>query len=295
MPTTAPLVSIGLPVRNGARFLADAVQSVLAQDHVDLELVISDNASNDSTEQICREFARSDSRVRYYRQATNIGLLNNFCRVLELSVGTYFKWIGDDDWLSPEYVSRCVQVLVKDPSLVLVTTQQSHVRADGSFETAAYDGRRLRSAQPLERFQEMLRLLNQSHLLLDPLYGLARRTSIAGMPRKNMLREDETFAARLALKGPFSHLAEVLSYRRIRPLARMSQIAASLGVPAWQVRVVNVLQCRALLRYLRDAELSAAERRQGYSAVAKLYIRRHYRTSVRRVGKLLALAGLRRP
>ena len=100
-----PLVSIGLPVRNGERYLGEAVRSVLDQEYGRLELVISDNASDDGTEEICREFARSDARVRYHRQSQNIGLVANFNAVLHLATGTYFKWMGDDDWLTPTYVS----------------------------------------------------------------------------------------------------------------------------------------------------------------------------------------------
>jgi len=63
--------------------------------------VISDNASDYGTEEMCREFARSDARVRYHRQSRNIGLVPNFNAVLHLARGTYLKWIGDDDRLRP--------------------------------------------------------------------------------------------------------------------------------------------------------------------------------------------------
>lgn len=289
MPATDTLVSIGLPVRNGEQFLANVVRSVLAQDHGHLELVISDNASNDGTEEICHEFARSDRRVRYHRQPENIGLLNNFTRVQELAGGTYFKWIGDDDWLDPTYVSRCVAVLTEDRDQVLVTTQQAYLGTDGRRQTARYDGHGMRSERPVERFAEMLRLLNESYLLLDPLYGLMRRAQVAAIPRVNMLREDETFAAKLALAGRFGHIPEILSYRRTRPFTRLPQLAARLEVPAWHARVATVLQCRELLRSVREAGLSPDERRQARIAVARMYFRRQHRTAVRRSRKLIAL------
>lgn len=289
MPATDTLVSIGLPVRNGEQFLADVVRSVLDQDHSHLELVISDNASNDGTEEICHEFARSDPRVRYYRQPENIGLLNNFTRVQELAGGTYFKWIGDDDWIDPTYVSRCVAVLSEDAAQVLVTTQQAYMGTDGAQQTARYEGCCMRSARPVERFTEMLRLLNESHLLLDPLYGLMRRVRVAEIPRVNMLREDETFAAKLALVGPFGHIPEILSHRRTRPFTRLPQLAVRLGVPAWHARVATALQCRELLKCVREADLSTEERRQARIAVARLYFRRQQRTAVRRSRKLIAL------
>ena len=79
-----PHVSVGLPVRNGERFLARALDSLLAQDHADLEIVVSDNASDDATPDICRQYARQDSRVRYQRNESNIGLVANFNRAFEL-------------------------------------------------------------------------------------------------------------------------------------------------------------------------------------------------------------------
>src|SRR5215831_9453472 len=125
------LVSIGLPVRNGAATISSSIESVLAQDHDRIELVISDNASTDGTEGICRALAAADPRVRYYRHRENIGLLNNFVATIGLAGGEYFRWIGDDDRLRPTYVSRCLDEFEKDPRLVLVTTAIEYVAPDG--------------------------------------------------------------------------------------------------------------------------------------------------------------------
>jgi glycosyltransferase involved in cell wall biosynthesis len=282
-------VSIGLPVRNGERYLGEAVGSVLDQDYVRLELVISDNASDDGTEEICRQFARSDARIRYHRQSQDIGLVANFNTVLHLARGTYFKWLGDDDRLTPNYVTRCVEVLDDDGALILVTTQQAHIGPDGLVESASYDGARMRSARPVERFTEMLRLLNESRLLLDPLYGMMQQAAVAKVARPIMLFEDQIFAARLALAGPFGHLDQVLSYRRSRPFPRLAVTARRLGVSPWQAKVATTLQCRELLAAVREADLSPAERRQANSAVVRMFLRRQRATTVRRSRKLAAL------
>jgi glycosyltransferase involved in cell wall biosynthesis len=281
-----PLVSIGLPTRNGESYLDEAIRSVLAQDYGRVELVISDNASDDGTEEICREFARSDSRVRYHRQSQNIGLVPNFNAVSQLAAGTYLKWMGDDDWLTPSYVRRCVEVLDGDPRLILVTTRQAHVDPDGAVESASYAGTRMRSASPVDRFVEMLRLLNESHLLFDPLYGMTRRAWVARVPRPVMLFEDQVFAARLALAGPFGHLDEVLSYRRSKPFARAAATARRLGVPVWQAKLATTMQCRELLVAVREAELATGERRQASAAVARMFLRRQRLTVSHRSRKL---------
>ncbi len=73
-----PAVSIGLPVYNGDNFLAEAIDSILRQTMEDFELIISDNASTDRTEEICREYAAGDSRIRYYRNESNLGAMANY-------------------------------------------------------------------------------------------------------------------------------------------------------------------------------------------------------------------------
>jgi glycosyltransferase involved in cell wall biosynthesis len=288
LPPVEPLISIGLPVRNGERYVGDAVRSVLDQEHGHLELVISDNASDDGTEEICRQFARSDGRVRYHRQPQNIGLVPNFNAVLHMARGTYFKWMGDDDWLMPSYLTRCVEVL-DDNELILVTTQQAHVDSDGAVEAASYDATRMRSARPVERFAEMLRLLNESRLLLDPLYGMMRQAPVARLARPVMLFEDEIFAARLALAGRFGHVDQVLSYRRSKRFPRLSVTARRLGVPPWQANVATTLQCRELLAAVREVDLSPRERRQASAAVARMFLRRKRATATHRSRKLAGL------
>lgn len=286
MPTGHPLVSICLPVRDGEEFLAETAESVLAQDHDRLELVISDNASDDGTEEICRELARSDHRVRYHRQPHNIGLLNNFAEVQRLARGEYFKWIGDDDWLAPTYLSRCLAAFTEDPHLILVTTQQLYISTDGMSRTLPYDRTELHSPQPDVRFAEMLRLQTESHLLLDPLYALMRLPVVSRIPRRNMLREDEVFAATMALAGPFGHVPEILARRRARPFTRLPVLAERLDLPRWHARIATALQCRALLHTVEQADLDPGQRRRARAAVARLYLRRHRRTAIRRGGAL---------
>jgi glycosyltransferase involved in cell wall biosynthesis len=290
------LVSIGLPVRNGAERMVSVVESVLAQDHQDLQLVITDNASTDGTEDYCRELARTDSRVVYHRHPTNVGLLNNFVHAMRISTGTYFRWVGDDDSLEPDCVSRSLKAFGEDERLVLVTTEVAYTGPDGVPQTSVYTGTALGSDDPVVRFTEMLRMLNESHLLIDPLYGTFRRAAIASIPRRNMLREDEVFAAKLALAGPWAHVSEVLAHRNWKH-ERLPVIARRLQVPAWQAHAANTLQCLEILRWVNDgAELGPAQRREARAAVLRMYLRREERTVKHRGRKLgrLALSALGR-
>lgn len=282
------LVSIGLPVRNAADRVEGVVRSVLAQDHDRIELVISDNASTDATEEVCRDLAKGDDRIAYHRQPENVGLLNNFMRVRALSNGALFRWIGDDDRLERAYVSRCLEVFAADPRLILVTTQVAYEGPDGRVETGVYEGRGLGSNDPVDRFVEMLRLLNESHLMIDPLYGLLRPEPVAAIPRRNMLREDEVFATKLALAGPWGHVPEVLAYRSWKP-ERFGTVARRLGVPTWQSHFAFTLQAREILRWLGMAHLTSEQRRRARAAVYQMYLRRERQMLTRRARKLLRM------
>src|SRR6185503_10227654 len=235
------LVSIGLPVRNGAKTLEGVVASVLAQDHDNLELVISDNASTDGTEQLCRELAARDPRIVYVRQPTNVGLLNNFAEVTRRARGAFLRWIGDDDWLAPSYVSRCLAVFAADSRLTLVTTQIDYVRPDGTTYTQPYSGTTFRSDDPIQRFEGLLAFLTSGSFAVDPLYALARRSSLASIARRTMIREDEVFAAKLALAGPWGHVPEVLARRTVGS-HNLAAVARRLGVPVWQAYIPTTVQ-----------------------------------------------------
>jgi len=283
------LVSIGLPVRNAGERLIPVVESVLAQDHPHVELVISDNGSTDDTEAVCRALAARDDRIAYHRQPHNIGLFNNFVRTIGLASGSFFRWIGDDDRLAPTFVSRCLREFAEDPRLIMVTTQIMYTGPGGDIQTAHYDGTALRSADPVDRLAEVLRLLNESHLLIDPLYAMVRRAPVAAIPRRNMLREDEVFAVKLALAGPWGHVSEVLAHRGWQP-DKIGNIARRLDVPAWQAHFAATLQCREMLRWLRAAGLSPEQRSRARSAVYRMYARRQARTVRHRGRKLLRMA-----
>ena len=289
-PTDRPLVSIALPVYNGADTLAPVVESVLAQTYSNVELVISDNASTDGTQEICRRFEREDRRVVYHRQATNVGLLNNFIGAAENAAGTYLRWIGDDDWLEPEFVARVLAVFREDPHRVLVTTELVY-RDDAGLETldAGYDSSTVASPDPVQRLAAVLRMLTNDVQGIDPLYGTIRR-DLATIPRKNMMREDQVFAARLALGGPWGHVAAPLAGRR-RTDDSPAKIARLLDVPEWRRHVRVLLQCRELDHWIAQSPLDAAQRRRARAEVLRFYARGKRNAVRRRIADVERLTG----
>lgn len=286
MSTTSPLVSICLPVRNGEETIGETAASVLGQTYENLELVIFDNDSTDGTEKVCRELARQDSRVRYHRNPENIGLLANVVAATRGARGAYFRVIGDDDLLEPDCIASCMEVFQADPRLVLVTTRVAYVVGDAVY-SPEYSGAGLDSDDPATRAIEMLRLLALGYRQLDPLYGLIRR-DLADLPRRNMLREDEIFAVRLALAGPWGHVPRVLARNPIP--AGPSNLPAILGVPRWQARFADMMQVRELLHFVDETPLTSEQRARIRAAIYRMYLRRHTNTFVRRSRKLARLA-----
>src|SRR3990167_3879396 len=116
MRATSPRVSIGLPVFNGEEYLPRAFDCLIQQDYEDFEVIISDNASTDATETLCRDLARQDNRIRYYRNETNIGARRNYNRVFELARGDFFKWASHDDEYDASLVRRCLEVFERSSS-----------------------------------------------------------------------------------------------------------------------------------------------------------------------------------
>ena len=114
-----PQITIGVPVFNGERYLEEALRSVLAQTGVDLEVIISDNASTDRTPELCHAFAASDRRIRYLRSESNLGAAANYNRLVELARGEFFKWAAHDDVLEPTFIRECVTALERDERAVL--------------------------------------------------------------------------------------------------------------------------------------------------------------------------------
>jgi glycosyltransferase involved in cell wall biosynthesis len=126
-----PEVSIGMPVYNGARLLERALTSLLRQSFKDFELIISDNASTDATNDICQRFAREDRRIRHIRQARNIGAGNNFTYVLGQAQALHFMWAAHDDFWEPEFIAANYEALSTYPEVVLSVSQVEFINEQG--------------------------------------------------------------------------------------------------------------------------------------------------------------------
>ena len=202
-----PLVSIGVPVFNGEKGLAAALDSLLEQDYPNLEIIISDNASTDATPEICENYVRKDPRVKYYRSGENLGSIRNFNRVFELASGRYFMWAAHDDRRERSFVSACVEKMEQCPEAVLCQVHTA-LFIEGHEEmlcVASLDSFEGMSGLA-ERYRETLKRFPATAI-----YGLYRSSA---MRRTQMYRKviatDLAFIQELSIQGEFVQVPKVL-------------------------------------------------------------------------------------
>jgi glycosyltransferase involved in cell wall biosynthesis len=281
-------LSIGLPVYNGAEWVADALDSLLAQTFRDFELIISDNASTDATRQICEKYAASDERIRYVRQEINRGLVWNWNRVFELSHSKYFKWAACDDVLRATFLERCIEVLDRNPDVVWCHTRSRHIDATGKLllgdrtpeisylnESRPGDSSKTTasraSALPSDRFSAVL--LGRGGCLDS--YGVIRSEIL----RKTALYipyygSEKVLMAELALWGRYEEVPESLCFARVHEKTagnmrsknqQRSYINPFSG--KWQFDRLGLL--RGYLSAVRRAKLPIGERLRCYAVIGQ--------------------------
>jgi glycosyltransferase involved in cell wall biosynthesis len=232
-----PRVSIGLPVHNGEMWLAESVDSILSQTFTDFELIICDNASTDGTEAICRHYAELDPRVRYVRNAENIGGMRNANLSFQLARGEYFRWAACDDRCAPTLLGRLVEELDERPEVVVAVSPSISIDSRGdrlpNFYVGKAEGKFLSlgrhdpvlmtdacgvrhptegtAARPSRRFREVILTRGPS----EASYGLIR----SDLLRRSCLQQpytgsDLVLLGDLALRGPFRVIDEPLFFKR---------------------------------------------------------------------------------
>ena len=210
--TMVPRVSIGMPVFNGAATIKHSIESLLRQTFSDFELIVSDNASTDSTRDIVEKLAKADPRIRYVRHAENRGANGNYSYLALVSRGEYFKWATSSDMCAPKFIEQCLFALERDPQAVLAAPRTSLFAGD-ILSAKPYDGDiEILDSTPSER----LRKLRSSLGLNNVLNGLIRLDAL----RQTRLIEpyyqaDIVLVGHLALLGKILLVNEHLYYRRM--------------------------------------------------------------------------------
>lgn len=248
MADSQPLVSIGMPVYNGERFIRQALDSLLAQDYENFELIISDNASADGTQEICLEYAARDKRIRYYRNESNLVALANFNRVLGLAQGSYFMWAAHDDVWEPSYISTLSRNLISASEAVLAFSAFNNVNEHG-VEIRTYP--HLFELPSANLFQRLWNYMIQEENLgkANLIYGLMRWSAIqeAGGSKvwgKGLWGADMLVVFRLLSLGNLVLTEDLLFHKRwVVPPLDSSYInkghtsSLMVGVSRWYSRI----------------------------------------------------------
>lgn len=290
--STAPRVSIGVPAYNAQRYIGATLDSLLAQTFADLEIIICDNCSSDATESICRGYSSRDPRVRYFRNESNLGPAMNYNRCVEHARGEYFKWNAADDLCAPEFVQRCVEVLDRDPSVVLVYPRTRLIDSDGKAIGDYQYELNFDAPSPHVRLLRMLRVDHHLHGAHE-LYGLMRLAALRKTPLvRRHVRGDSVMLTRLLLLGRFHRIGEYLfcnrdhTNRSSRQLAlgnvrRGSRLSKLLGCgplpssewwdPSLRGRIVfpEWRVWREYLRAVQDTDLPADQKAACYISLAR--------------------------
>jgi glycosyltransferase involved in cell wall biosynthesis len=271
-----PAVSIGVPVYNGERFLEESLSSLANQTFTDFEVVISDNASTDATEQICRDFARSDERFKYFRNEVNQGISYNWNRVFELASAPLFKWAAHDDICGVKFLESCVDVLNHDPGVALCYPEGIRIDETGQAWGDPIVNPELSSVDPVERF---------AALMSDPFWA----TSIFGVVRRDVLSttnllgdhmaHDHVLLAEIALRGRFAVAGGLAFYHRHYPeredhqssvKSRARYISSREAALRWpRLKLVG-----AYLKAIGQSDLSRGQRLRCKTIVARWLIDR---------------------
>lgn len=227
-----PIVSVAIPVYNGANFITHAIESVLNQDFTDLELIVCDNASDDRTAQICEWWASQDKRLRYFRNERNLGAAANYNRSLALARGRYFKWLAHDDWISPNYLEACTDALDRHPEAALAYGMpQEMLDQRTAYLNSTYTVPLWGNAGPVERFGKAMRLDRTCHAI----FGLIRRHVLEQTTlHRPYYTSDKNLVAEIALLGRFIAVPEATFFNRRHAHQSMANSARPLYLNAWQ-------------------------------------------------------------
>jgi glycosyltransferase involved in cell wall biosynthesis len=278
-----------MPVHNGAATLRPALDALRAQTFTDFEVIISDNASTDATEEICRAYAARDPRIRYERNAENLGAAGNFNRVFARARGTYFKWFACDDLLAPEYLERCVRALDEaGPAFVLAFADRGMLSTDGV--RLGHDPYLISGGRDDERryddigFATLLRVCGSRYPIFA--FALMRRAAMArtrGMG--NYIAADLVFVAEMRLFGRFRRVPEVLYFQRLHaPTPEVLARTRKRGDAAWfdprrQARWPELKLLAEIVQAIRRSDQPALDKARCFVALGGHVATRAHRWS----------------
>jgi glycosyltransferase involved in cell wall biosynthesis len=277
-------ITVGVPVYNGERYLTEALSGLECQDIDGLEIVISDNASTDATEEICRELAARDPRFQYHRSDVNRGVSWNFNRTIELATGALFMWNAADDIAEPGHLSRCAEALRAEQGALIAFSRVSVINEDGTV-VGYPDDENLDFSSPRARDRVATFLRREAWQVVG--YGGLIRTSAlrAAGGHPYYYGGDVVLGLELAMRGPFAAVPERLfrSRRHDEQMSKLqggdlaTQISAydkgvrqRLSFPQWRLN-------REMIAHVMHAPISPLDRLLCAATVTRFWTIRNWR------------------
>ena len=224
-------LTIGMPVYNGGKHLTTALDSLLNQTYKNFILIISDNASTDDTEKICKSYQKKDSRIKYYRNKQNIGATNNFQRVLKIANTPYFMWAAHDDLWEPEFVSELIKLLEDNNNINLAFCDFDFIKGDNNEERfKVYDPSYFYFDQKEDLYMRLKVSIHQNLAMF--IYGI-NRTNVLKESRGFSYSEgdyawDNLFLTKLAFNSRFIFHPKILYHKRERTYTHKASLGTKI-------------------------------------------------------------------
>ncbi len=266
-----PRLVVGMPVYNGENYLDDALRSLRMQTFTDFVIVITDNASTDSTPQIVKQHAEEDDRIVLVRHETNLGAAPNYNSAYHVApLSDYFCWLAHDDRPMPQFFEKCVQALDDHHDVVLAFAGTEVIDHYGNELDRRPARPQLMSPYAHVRFADVIDQHHSNH----PVFGVIRRTALDRTHlHGSYTGSDRVLVAELALLGPFAEVSDLLFAVREHPdrsvRARGGAHASGQSRDAWfdtkRTGRVGFPRWRRLRNYvaaIRAAPLPGPEKRR---------------------------------
>lgn len=211
MDSSFPLLSVGIPVYNGEKYIGECLDSLLNQTFTDFDITICDNCSTDNTELICLDYQKKDNRIKYHRNESNIGITENYNRVFKLSKGKYFKWSSANDICLPTLFEKCIDILNSQPDVALCYTNTNIINGGGRVLKEYDNNLNLMQDNPVERLRKFFINLDMNNVM----NGVFRRSVLAKTSLvAPYLASDINMLVEVCLLGKYYEIDEYLFNRR---------------------------------------------------------------------------------
>lgn len=280
-------VTIGMPVRNGAEYVEEAIKSLLAQTETDFILHISDNCSEDETPTICARLAAEDERILYERQACNRGIKWNFEHLFLAARSPFFMWAAHDDLRDPTFLETSLRLLRAAPDAAACAVGLRLIDNMGAELGGAVPPPDLASANPVARS----RAVTQNNGFAMVVYGLMRRENLPSpMHFGDYAASDIALTFSMALNARIVVIDEpLLSLRVLDPLAKREGESAHM----YAVDRPWTQMCRTMTRDINRASLRRRDKTRLRLYVAEQWLASAQRAAVirnnqARLGALVA-------